>query len=57
MCHTVLEFVLMRLLQMSTCYCSTAHHPHCSNQQPQQPQQQQQVVSVHAVGNMWDLGI
>ena len=42
MCHTVLEFVLMRLLQMSTCYCSTAHHPHCSSQQQQQHQQQQQ---------------
>lgn len=30
---------VMCLLQMSTCYCSSAHHPHCSSQQqPQQPQ-------------------
>lgn len=31
--HTVIEFVFMRLLQMSTCYCSSTHHPHCSSQQ------------------------
>ncbi|XP_068165321.1 R3H domain-containing protein 1 isoform X2 [Antennarius striatus] len=24
--------------QMSTCYCSSTHHPHCSNQQQQQQQ-------------------
>uniref|UniRef100_A0A7N8XVL3 R3H domain containing 1 n=1 Tax=Mastacembelus armatus TaxID=205130 RepID=A0A7N8XVL3_9TELE len=26
---------VLRLFQMSTCYCSSAHHPHCSNQQQQ----------------------
>lgn len=30
------------LPQMSTCYCSSAHHPHCSTQQQQQQQQQPQ---------------
>ncbi|XP_024918598.1 R3H domain-containing protein 1 isoform X3 [Cynoglossus semilaevis] len=34
-------FIQQPLQQMSTCYCSSAHHPHCSTQQQQQQQQLQ----------------
>ncbi|XP_034533320.1 R3H domain-containing protein 1 isoform X2 [Notolabrus celidotus] len=33
-------YIQQPVQQMSTCYCSSAHHPHCSGQQPQQQQQQ-----------------
>ncbi|KAM7375183.1 hypothetical protein PAMA_014326 [Pampus argenteus] len=32
-------YIQQPVQQMSTCYCSSAHHPHCSNQQQQQQQQ------------------
>nr|XP_043870155.1 R3H domain-containing protein 1-like isoform X4 [Solea senegalensis] len=35
-------YIQQPLQQMSTCYCSSAHHPHCSTQQQQQQQHQQQ---------------
>uniref|UniRef100_A0A4W6FCK8 R3H domain containing 1 n=1 Tax=Lates calcarifer TaxID=8187 RepID=A0A4W6FCK8_LATCA len=35
-------YIQQPVQQMSTCYCSSAHHPHCSTQQQQQQQQQQQ---------------
>ncbi|XP_043965912.1 R3H domain-containing protein 1-like isoform X10 [Gambusia affinis] len=30
-------YIQQPVQQMSTCYCSSAHHPQCSNQQQQQP--------------------
>lgn len=33
---TSLQINIHHVLQMSTCYCSSAHHPHCPSQQQQQ---------------------
>ncbi|XP_073318261.1 R3H domain-containing protein 1 isoform X5 [Pagrus major] len=40
-------YIQQPVQQMSTCYCSTAHHPHCSSQQQHHHQQQQQQQQHH----------
>ncbi|XP_069022512.1 LOW QUALITY PROTEIN: R3H domain-containing protein 1-like [Embiotoca jacksoni] len=35
-------YIQQPVQQMSACYCSSAHHPHCSSQPHPHPQQQQQ---------------
>ncbi|XP_071320047.1 R3H domain-containing protein 1 isoform X4 [Trachinotus anak] len=40
-------YIQQPVQQMSTCYCSSAHHPHCSTQHHQHQQQQQQQQHHH----------
>ncbi|XP_056226783.1 R3H domain-containing protein 1 isoform X6 [Seriola aureovittata] len=40
-------YIQQPVQQMSTCYCSSTHHPHCSTQQQQQQQQQQHHYRTH----------
>ncbi|XP_069568863.1 uncharacterized protein [Brachyistius frenatus] len=45
-------YIQQPVQQMSACYCSSAHHPHCSSQPHPHPQQQQQQDSLSR-GGAW----
>ncbi|XP_023251171.1 R3H domain-containing protein 1-like isoform X2 [Seriola lalandi dorsalis] len=42
-------YIQQPVQQMSTCYCSSTHHPHCSTQQQQQQQQHHYRTHVNAL--------